>query len=215
VPVADGEPGVELQVDFGRLGLVPDPVRGARRVAHGLVFTAVYSRHQFLYPTHRQTLEEVIAGFESAWTFFGGVFAVAVPDNMKAIVERADAIEPRLNDAFREYAQARGFVVDPARVRHPQDKPRVERCVQYARSNFIAGEEFRDIADCRERAVVWCREVAGMRVHGTTRQRPAEVFAAEEAPRLRPAPAEPFAIPTYTRPKVAPDRHVQVGPGAL
>jgi hypothetical protein len=34
---------------------------------------------------------------------------------------------PRLNRAFIEYAQARGFVVDPARVRTPTDKPRVER----------------------------------------------------------------------------------------
>lgn len=40
VRVADGEPGGEVQVDFGRLGLVPDPASGRRRVAHGLIFTA-------------------------------------------------------------------------------------------------------------------------------------------------------------------------------
>jgi len=210
VRVADGKPGQEVQVDFGRLGLVPDPVSGRRRVAQGLIFTAVYSRHMFVYPTLRQTLEDVVAGFEAAWVFFGGVFAVVVPDNMKAIVDHADATDPRLNGAFREYAQARGFVVDPARVRHPRDKPRVERCVQYARSNFFAGEDFRDIDDCRERAAVWCAEVAGMRVHGTTQRRPAEVFAAEEHPLLRPAPTGRFMVPSYTRPKVAPDRHVEV-----
>jgi hypothetical protein len=49
VPVVDGDPGVELQVDFGRLGLIPDPARGARRVVHGLIFTAVYSRHTFVF----------------------------------------------------------------------------------------------------------------------------------------------------------------------
>jgi transposase len=87
-----------------------------RRVVHGLIFTAVYSRHMFVYPTYRQTLAEVIAGFEAAWAFYGGVFAVVIPDNMKPIVDRADATGPRLNDAFREYAQARGFAVDPARV---------------------------------------------------------------------------------------------------
>jgi hypothetical protein len=133
-----------------------------------------------------------------------------VPDNMKAIVDQADAVDPRLNDAFREYAQARGFVVDPARVRHPRDKPRVERCVQYARSNFFAGEDVRDIDDCRARAVTWCAEVAGTRIHGTTQQRPGEVFDAEELPVLLPVPADGFVIPSYTRPKVAPDRHVEV-----
>ena len=209
VRVADCEPGSEVQVDFGRLGLLTD-VEGRRRVVKGLIFTAVYSRHMFVWPAYAETLTEVIAGFEAAWMFFGGVFAVVIPDNMKAIVDKANALDPRLNDSFREYAQARGFVVDPTRVRSPQDKPRVERCVPYARSNFFAGEQFRDLADCRERAQRWCQEVAGMRVHGTTRLRPAEVFATDELPKLKPLPDTAFDIPTWAHPKVAPDRHVQV-----
>ncbi|GAC1378859.1 MAG: hypothetical protein NVSMB4_08450 [Acidimicrobiales bacterium] len=210
VPVADGDPGVELQVDFGRLGLIPDPARGTRRVTHGLIFTAVYSRHLFVYPTHRQTLEEVIAGFEAAWAFYGGVFAVVIPDNLKPVVARADALDPRFNDAFREYAQSRGFVIDPARVRHPQDKPRVENGVKFVRGSFFAGEEFLDLADCRARAEHWCAHVAGLRIHGSTRARPAEVFAAEEAPLLGPAPDGPFTIPVFSKPLVARDRHVEV-----
>jgi transposase len=210
VRVADCEPGAEVQVDFGRLGPLTDACDGRRRVVHGLIFTAVYSRHTFVWPTYRQTLNDVIAGFEAAWRFFGGVFAVVIPDNMKAIVDKADATDPKLNDAFREYAQTREFVVDPTRIRSPQDKPRVERCVRYVRSNFFAGEDFRDLDDCRARAEHWCAEVAGMRVHGTTRCRPAEVFATDEAPKLKPAPDEAFDIPTWTHPKVAPDRHVQI-----
>ena len=122
VPVADCEPGAEVQVDFGRLGILTDAIDGRRRVVHGLIFTAVYSRHMFVWPTYRQTLADVIAGFEAAWEFFGGVFSVVIPDNMKAIVTAADAVEPRLNDSFREYAQSRGFAIDPARVRSPKDK---------------------------------------------------------------------------------------------
>ncbi|MFI1920563.1 IS21 family transposase [Nocardia sp. NPDC020380] len=210
VRVADCDPGAEVQVDFGRLGLLTDVADGKRRVVQGLIFTAVYSRHMFIWPTYRQTLNDVIAGFEAAWAFFGGVFAVAIPDNMKAIVDTANATDPKLNDAFREYAQARGFAVDPARVRSPKDKPRVERCVQYAQSNFFAGEQFRDLSDCRERAARWCAQTAGTRIHGTTRLRPAEVFDADELPVLKPLPAEPFDIPTWAHPKVAPDRHVQI-----
>ena len=41
VRVADGEPGVECQVDFGYLGLLADPVTGRRRKVHALIFTAV------------------------------------------------------------------------------------------------------------------------------------------------------------------------------
>lgn len=48
VPVADCEPGAEVQVDFGRLGMLTDAGDGRRRVVHGLIFTAVYSRHVFV-----------------------------------------------------------------------------------------------------------------------------------------------------------------------
>jgi hypothetical protein len=82
VRVADGEPGSELQVDFGRMGLVADPVSGRRRVCWALIFTAVYSRHCFVWLTFRQTTEAVIEGFEAAWRFFGGVFAVVIPENV-------------------------------------------------------------------------------------------------------------------------------------
>ncbi len=210
VRIADGEPGDELQVDFGRMGTLFDPGTGRNRVLWALLFTACYSRHQFLWLSFRQSTETVICGFEAAWAFFGGVFATVIPDNMAAIVDGADAIEPRLNQAFVEYAQARGFHVDPARVRHPKDKPRVERAVPFARGSFFAGETFIDLGDAQRRAVEWCQVRAGLRVHGTTQARPAEVFAEEEQPRLLPAPTEPYDLPLYSRPKVHRDHHVEV-----
>ncbi|CAN5485069.1 hypothetical protein BH23ACT6_BH23ACT6_26690 [soil metagenome] len=56
---------------------------------------------------------------------------VLVPDNMKSIVDRADPTAPRLNVTFTEYAQARGFVIDPARVRSPQDKGLASYCTSW------------------------------------------------------------------------------------
>ena len=210
VRVADGEPGKELQVDFGRMGLIPDPEAGRSRVAHALIFTACYSRHCFVYLTFRQTLEEVIAGFEAAWEFFGGIFAVVIPDNMATIVDHADSTEPRLNQAFTEYAQSRGFLIDPARVRRPQDKPRVERVVPFVRGSFFAGEEFIDLGDAQRRAEAWCRGRAGLRIHGTTQCRPVELFGLEEAPRLAPAPTRVYDLPLYARAKVHRDHHIEV-----
>jgi transposase len=82
VRVADGEPGDECQVDFGRMGLVFDPTSGRNRVAHALIFTAGFSRHCFVWLTHRQTTGAVIAGCEAAWRFFGGVFRTLIPENV-------------------------------------------------------------------------------------------------------------------------------------
>jgi transposase len=210
VRVADGEPGGEVQVDFGKMGLIPDPATGRNRVAHALIFTACYSRHCFVWLTYRQTTGAVIAGFEAAWVFFGGVFKVVIPDNMSPIVVEADAVEPRFTDAFVEYSQSRGFVIDAARVRTPTDKPRVERTVPYVRGNFFAGETFVDLGDAQCRAEQWCRMTAGMRVHGTTQLHPIEVFAVEEQPLLLPAPEGPYDLPTYPTPKVHRDRHIEV-----
>jgi hypothetical protein len=179
-------------------------------VCLALIFTPVVSRFSFVWLSFRQRIEDVIAGCEAAWVFYDGVFATVIPDNLKAIVERADAIEPRLNQAFVEYAQSRGFVIDPARVRSPQDKPRVERVVPFVRQSFFAGEDFVDLTDAQRRAETWCRERAGMRVHGTIQARPAEVFRVEEQPRLRPAPTAPYDVPIYTTAKVHRDHHIEV-----
>lgn len=126
VPVDEGEPGQELQVDFGRLGLVG--LHPPRRMAKGLIFTACVSRHQFCWPTFGETLEEVIEGFEEAWLFFDGVFRVVIIDNLKAVVLKADPSQPLLHSIFLEYAPARGFVVDPCRVRSPRDKAYATDC---------------------------------------------------------------------------------------
>ena len=158
-----------------------DPEMGRDRRVHVLIFTAVVSRHLFVWLTFSQTLTAVIAGCEAAWVFFGGVFKVLVPDNMAAIVADADPLNPRLTTGWLDYAQHCGFATDPTRVRRPKDKPRVERTVQYVRSNFFAGEQFRDLEQSQERAVRWCDLVAGQRIHGTLQARPAQVFADKEA----------------------------------
>jgi len=221
VRVADGKAGEEVQIDFGRMGLVFDPESGRRRVVQALIFTAVLSRHTFVWLSFGQTVEDVIDGCEAAWAFFEGVFAVVIPDNMKSVVLKADAVEPRLNPTFVEYSQSRGFVIDPARVRRPQDKGRVERTVTYVRDSFWAGEEFADLVDAQRRAEVWARTTAGMRIHGTTRVRPVEHFTLEEAGVLLPAPLARYDTPTWTTAKVHRDHHIQVAkalysiPGAL
>lgn len=210
VRVADGEPGQECQIDFARMGLVPDLAADRRRVAHALIFTAVHSRHMFVWLSFTQTLSAVIAGSEAAWVWFGGVFPVLIPDNMSPVIARADPLNPTFTTGWLDYAQSRGFGTDPARVRSPKDKPRVERVVQYVRGNFFAGEQFADLADAQRRAEVWCATTAGLRVHGTTAQRPAELFAEAEQAKLLPVPSAGYDVPVFATPKVARDLHIEV-----
>jgi len=84
----------------------------------------------------------------------------------------------------------------------------VERTVPYVRERFFKGENFRSLEDCRSQAEHWCREVAGLRVHGTTRLLPRAVFDAEEQATLQPYDGTPFDVPVWKDVKVHPDHHI-------
>jgi transposase len=107
VPVADCAPGQELQLDTGWMTLLEPDLFGKRRRFKAWIFTAVLSRHRFVYPVFQETTATAIEACEAAWEYYGGVFHVLIPDNTKAIVAAADPIAPRITDGFREYAGPR------------------------------------------------------------------------------------------------------------
>ena len=209
VRVDDPPLGEEAQIDFGHVGFVTTD-DGVRRKLWVLVVTLTVSRYMFVWPLLTQTTVALCEGLDAAWRFFDGVPKRVVPDNMTAAVVRPDAKDPGIQRGFLEYAQARGFFVDPARVRRPQDKARVENQVAYVRERCFDGETIVSVAQARDHAAAWCRDVAGARIHGTTRRVPREVYEAEEKAHMLPAPRQPFDVPTWTQAKVHPDHHIQV-----
>lgn len=64
--------------------------------------------------------------------------------------------------------------------------------------------------EARREAIRWCVEVAGQRIHGTTRQRPLEHFAHEEKKHLLFLPAQPWEMVTWQKAKVGRDSHATV-----
>jgi transposase len=158
VRVEDPPPGQEAQVDFGEMGLMLDPETGRKRRLWVLVVTLSFSRLQFVWPTFRQTTEAVCEGLDRAWQFFGAMPASIIPDNTKAMIRRPDALDARLVDAFLDYVQARGLFVDPARVRSPKDKPRVENQVPYVPRELVRRRDVHVARRCpRERRALVAR----------------------------------------------------------
>jgi len=173
-----------------------------------MVIVLAYSRHSFVWPLFRQQLTDVIEGLEAGFAFFGGIPRYLVIDNFPAAVAGADALNPRFTRGFLEYAQYRGFFADPARLRHPKDKPKVENSINYVKERFFKGGDFHGLADLRQQARRWCLETAGQRVHGTTRRLPLVVFQEEEQARLLPWDGQPYDVPDWKRVTVHPDRHI-------
>ena len=210
IPVDDCEPGEEVQLDTGWVGWLETDLFGKRRRFRAWIFTAVRSRHRFVWPVFRETVETAIEACEEAWAHFGGVFRVLIPDNTKVIVNRADPLGARLNPTFLEYAQARGFHIDPARSKSPKDKGRVERAVPTVKDDCFGGEVLQSLEDARHRGGRWSLEEYGMRRHSTTRRMPLEHFETEEKARLLPPPTERYDVPLWCTPKIHRDQHAQV-----
>ncbi|MBI2323289.1 MAG: IS21 family transposase [Chloroflexi bacterium] len=203
-------PGEEAQVDYGFLGLWPDPWTGTRRAMHVFALVLSHSRHLFAQAVCRMDQQAWLESHSAAFAFFGGVPQRIVPDNLKTGVLRPDLYDPRFNRGYEELAHRYGFLIDPARAGKPRDKARVERVLPFIRNDFWRGRSFASLAEINGALERWCLAVAGQRLHGTTRQRPLEVFQRVEQAALRPLPPTPFELATWTSAKVARDCHLQV-----
>ena len=110
VPLADPEPGRELQADSAAWAWSLTPSgRALVGCARLLILVAVWSRDMFVWLTFSQTTADVIEGTELGWAYFGGIFPVLIPDNLSPVITKAEPTEPRINDIFLEYSQERGF----------------------------------------------------------------------------------------------------------
>jgi hypothetical protein len=89
VRMAECEPGELAEVEFGRLGYVPDPQSGRKRLLWALVVVLPSSRHQYVHVTHSQKISDLIGGLEDAWEFFGGTSRRVILDNLRAAVQTA------------------------------------------------------------------------------------------------------------------------------
>jgi hypothetical protein len=216
IPV-ETAPGEIAQVDFGYAGKLFDPVRNTVRRAWVFVLVLGYSRHMAADIVFDQKQETWLDLHAAAFHALGGVPRVLVPDNTKtAVVRAAFGVdeEPALNRSYREFARHYGFEVDPTPPRAPEKKGKVERSVQYVKRSFFAPRDLTDIRDAKRELVVWLREIAGKRVHGTTGQRPEECFEREEKAHLQPLPDRPHERVLWKSVRVHRDAHVQVD-GAL
>jgi transposase len=206
----DPPPGEEAQVDYGRLGRWTDPTTGQTHVLNAFVLVLTSSRHQFVQVVTHMDAATWLRCHVAAFTFFGGAPRRLILDNLKAGVLHPDRYDPLVHRGYAELAQHYGVLIDPARARKPKDKPRVERQVPYVRESFWRGRTFTSLAEINAAALRWCREVAGRRIHGTTRAEPLLLFEAHEAAALLPLPATPFELAVWSQAKVARDCHVQV-----
>lgn len=198
-------PGSQVQVDFGQVRLV---LGGVRKRLWAFVMTLSYSRHRFVRFVEHQDVATWLDCHVQAFQYYGGVPATVLLDNLKSGVVKPDLYDPTINRAYAELERHYGFVADPAKVRTPEHKGKVERSVPIVRQQFVAGRTYVDLADANEKALIWCRDELGQRPHGTTQEAPLLRFERDEKTTLKSLPDSRFDLPTWKECTVHPDHHV-------
>jgi transposase len=185
------EPAQAMQVDWGECGCVQIGTT-TRKVS---VFVAVlcHSRLMFIEFTLSQHKAEFYRGVVHALNFFGGSPRAIIFDNLKAAVLNGSGRTACFHPEF--LALCGYFCLQPiaCECRDPESKGIVERGVRYVKHNALAGraEELTRFEDYLALAPLWRDQVANVRMHETTRERPVDRFQRERA-RLRALPAIPF-----------------------
>lgn len=200
-------PGEAAQVDFGTGPVLVDPFTGESTKTWFFSMQLCWSRHKYVEFVTDQTVVTWLGCHRRALEWFGGVPRRIVIDNAKCAITRACRYDPVVQRAYREHAEAWGFIIDPLPPGQPQMKGRVERSVGFVKRGFLPLREFRDLADLNAQAREWTMKV-GNRIHGSTHEQPLTRFADIERHRLQPLPPAAPQLYEYKLVKVHGDCHV-------
>jgi transposase len=177
-------PGEQLQIDFGETTVA---IAGERVRVHLFVATLGYSRRPYVAVFTHERQSAWWSGIEGAFHHFAGRTRELLIDNAKPLVNFHDAQtrEVRFNDRFHAFCRYWDVLPKACAPYRARTKGKDERGVGYVKRNAIAGHAFASMAALEAHLAWWMREVADVRVHGTTGEVPIERFRAKEATALR------------------------------
>jgi len=180
--------GRQAQVDFARFSF-------AWGVRYALLVVLGYSRLLWCRFYPRQDMRTLIEGLEEAFRYFDGVPHELLFDQMKSVITRDLRLQGGAlvrNLEFLRFAHHWSFTPRACRPYRAQTKGKVERPVRYVRDNFVYGRTFANDADLDQQRRQWLDDVANVRVHATTRERPRDRFDRDERLLLHPLAPRPY-----------------------
>ena len=201
-------PAQAMQVDWGECGRVQ--IGSTSRKVSVFVAVLCYSRLTFIEFTLSQRKAEFYRGLVHALTFFGGSPRNLIVDNLKAAVLNGSGRHACFHPEF--LALCGYFCLQPVACerRDPESKGIVEGGVRYVKHNALTGRahELLCFEDYRALASRWRDEVANLRRHEATHERPLDRFQQERS-LLRPLPSIPFDTDEVVPAVVSPHARIE------
>ena len=189
-------PGQCAQVDWGSAGFLP--VGSTRRRLSFFVMVLCYSRRMYVEFTLAQTQEHFLACHQHAFEYFHCVPTEVMVDNCRtAVLSHPLGAPAVLHPRYLDFARHYGFAVKACGPYKPHEKGRVENGVGYFKKNFLAGLQLSSLDALNAAARQWLDQVANVRVHGETHQKPQDLFELEK-PKLRPLTLLPYDLATVS-----------------
>jgi len=185
------EPGQQMQADF-------TVIRRQRDRLSAFVATLGYSRASFVRFTEREDFAVWRECLLGAFEFFGGVPKEVLFDNAKPVILERDAYgvgQHRWHAGMLEFSRDLGFQLRVCRPYRAKTKGKVERFNGYLKGSFLvplaatlkAGGLKLDVQTANREVLRWLPEVANVRIHATTGERPSARLPADQA-HLSPLP---------------------------
>lgn len=206
--------GERLFVDYAGVTIdVVDPETGKVRAAQLFVATLGASNFTFAEATWTQTLPDWISSHVRAFSFFGGVAAQVVPDNLRSGVTKACFYDPEINRTYADLAAHYDTAVVPARPRKPKDKAKVESAVLLVERWILARLRNRQFFSLDEvnaaiRPLLDRLNDKVSRHLGASRR---QLFDQLDRPALKPLPAEPYVYAEWKKCRAGIDYHIAIG----
>lgn len=183
-------------------------------VREAQVFVAVLGASNYTYAeaTATQSLPDWISSHVRAFSFFGGVPQLVIPDNLKSGVTRACRYEPLLNTSYAEMLAHYQTAALPARPYKPKDKAKAEVAVQVVERWILAKLRHQTFFSLFELNLTVRTLLSDLNTHpfkklpGTRHSQ----FEALDRPALLPLPSMPYEYAEWRRARVNLDYHVEV-----
>jgi transposase len=150
-----------------------------------------YSRRQYIEVVDDKKQQTLFRALINAFIYHDGVPMEIKSDNQKACVDRWEAGRPVFNLKYLEFATHYRFRPLTIRPGRPSENLKVERPFYYLERSFLNGREFRDMDDLKIQLRQWLTDVNDVRIHGTTKKRPIDMYI-QEHPYLQVLPVNHF-----------------------
>lgn len=204
--------GEKLFVDYcGPTMTVVNPDTGECRQAQIFVAVLGASNYTFACATWSQGQADWLNAHVQAFSFFGGVPQLVVPDNLKSAVRKTHRYEPDINPSYQQLAVHYQTAIMPARPYKPKDKAKAEVAVQIVERWIMARlrhQDFFTLASLNQ-AIRLLLDDLNQRPFKKLPGTRLSQFEQLDQPALRPLPAQPYQYTEIKQARVHIDYHIE------